>query len=179
MGSSEQLHSFIEPPTRPIKRARSPTTFIHSPVKRRNIVIQPKPFISPPRRLHKPLPPDFIAPNDPVITIKRRSRRRVQCRNPPKPRISKEACPESAWHHSIDFGDGGGSESWSPVKARDNIDWSISNCDIEELKSNVLPLYWELLLESLNSIVRVTERLYILQDWNYKGQLKVKFSFQV
>ena len=178
MGSSEQLDSFIEPPTRSIKRSHSPPTFFHSPVKRRNTAIQPEDFISPPRRLRKPLRPDFIAPIDPVITIKRPSRRRVQCRNPPKPRISKEACPGSAWHHSIDSGDGGGSESWSPVKARDNIDWSITNCDIEELKSNVLPLYWKLLLESFNSIVRVTERLYILQDWNYKGQLKVKLSLR-
>jgi hypothetical protein len=26
----------------------------------------------------------------------------------------------------------------------------------------------------VNSIVRVTQRLYILQDWNYKGHLVVK-----
>lgn len=177
MGSSEQLDSFIEPPIRSIKRTHSPPSFFHSSVKQRKTG-QPEDFISPPSRLHKPLRPDFIAPNDPDITIKRSSRRRVRCRNPPKPRISKEAYPKSVWHHSIDSGDGGGSESWSPVKARDNIDWSITNCNIEELKSNVLPLYWELLLESLNSIVRVTERLYILQDWNYKGQLKVKLSLQ-
>ena len=41
------------------------------------------------------------------------------------------------------------------------------------MKSRVVPLYWELLLESLNNIVRVTERLYIRQDWGYKGHLKV------
>ena len=51
-----------------------------------------------------------------------------------------------------------------PVK--DTIDWSIASDEIEMLKSKVVPIYWELLLESTNTVVRVTERLYILQDWN-------------
>ena len=102
----------------------------------------------------------------------------MQCRNPSKARISKQACPESASHHNIGFGDEEGSESWSPAKVKDNIDWAITISNIEELKSNVLPLYWELLLESLNSIVWVTERLYILQDWNFKGQGQLKVETQ-
>jgi hypothetical protein len=72
------------------------------------------------------------------------------------------------------FGDNGGSiGDCSPEKARDIIDWGITSNEIERLKSQVVPLYWELLLESVTSIVRVTERLYILQDWNNKGYLKV------
>jgi hypothetical protein len=72
------------------------------------------------------------------------------------------------------LGDNGGSLGGCfPEKARDIIDWSITSDEIERLKSQVVPLYWELLLESVNSIVRVTERLYILQDWNNKGYLKV------
>jgi hypothetical protein len=72
------------------------------------------------------------------------------------------------------FGDNGGSfGDCSPEKARDIIDWSITSNEVERLKSQVVPLYWELLLESVNSIVRVTERLYIVQDWNNKGYLKV------
>jgi hypothetical protein len=72
------------------------------------------------------------------------------------------------------LGDNGGSfGDCSPEKARDIIDWSITSNEVERLKSQVVPLYWELLLESVNSIVRVTERLYILQDWDNKGYLKV------
>jgi hypothetical protein len=75
------------------------------------------------------------------------------------------------------LGDNGGSLGGCfPEKARDIIDWSITSDEIERLKSQVVPLYWELLLESVNSIVRVTERLYILQDWDNKGSLKVLTS---
>ena len=45
--------------------------------------------------------------------------------------------------------------------------------DIDGLKAKIVPVYWESLLASINSIVRVTERLYILQDWDHKGYLKV------
>jgi TPR repeat protein len=69
------------------------------------------------------------------------------------------------------FGDFGGFDS--PVKAQDNIDWTITSCDLEKLKLEILPCYWEHLLDSVNSIVRVTQRLYILQDWNHKGHLVV------
>jgi hypothetical protein len=72
--------------------------------------------------------------------------------------------------------DEGGFTNFSPEKARDNIDWGITNDDLEVLKSKVIPLYWEVLSESVNSIVRVTDRLYILQDWNYNGHLKVTIS---
>ena len=46
-------------------------------------------------------------------------------------------------------------------------------CDLEKLKLDILPCYWEFLSDSLNSVVRVTQRLYVLQDWNYKGHLVV------
>jgi hypothetical protein len=62
------------------------------------------------------------------------------------------------------------------MQPSNNIDWSITNHDIKEMRSHVVPLYWELLLESLNSIVWVINRLYIIQEWDYKGYLKVKLS---
>ena len=85
----------------------------------------------------------------------------------------------SLGHDGGGFGENGGSfGDCSPEKARlDIIDWSITSNEVERLKSQVVPLYWELLLESVNSIVRVTDRLYILQDWNNKGYLKVKSQF--
>ena len=69
------------------------------------------------------------------------------------------------------FGDWSGDRS--PVKAQDTIDWSVTTYDLEKLKLDILPCYWEHLLDSLNSIVRVTQRLYIVQEWNYKGHLVV------
>jgi hypothetical protein len=70
-------------------------------------------------------------------------------------------------------GNNGASLYSSPEKARDTIDWGITSGNIEQLKSQVVPRYWELLLESVNGIVWITERLYVLQDWNLKGFLKV------
>jgi hypothetical protein len=171
MQSSEQLDPFIEPPTLLNKCPRSPSTFFQSPVKRRGVITQADYFISPPRRTRPP--PDFIAPNNPV-TIKRSFQKRVASRKPPPAHKSKEVYPAWTEDQNPGFGDNGGFENWSPMQPRDNIDWSITNLDIEEMKSHVIPLYWELLLESLNSIVRVTERLFILQEWDYKGHLKVK-----
>jgi hypothetical protein len=90
----------------------------------------------------------------------------VASRNPPGAPKSKEVDPTRVE-------DDGGFENLSPMQPRDNIDWGITNHDIEEMKSHVVPLYWEILLGSLNSIVWVTKRLYILQEWDYKGHLKV------
>lgn len=65
------------------------------------------------------------------------------------------------------------SDNSFPSKAKDNIDWTISLEDVEKLKLDFLPSYWEQLSFNVNSIVRVTERLYIVQDWHKDGRLKV------
>lgn len=101
------------------------------------------------------------------------SQRRGRYRNTFKPRKLETGYSTPLREHDVDFGNGGESESWSPTKPKDNIDWSVTNEDVEELKSRVLPHYWHLLLNSFGAIVRVTDRLYILQDWDYKGHLKV------
>jgi hypothetical protein len=173
MGSPKERLTFIEPPPRSVKRPSSPSKLFESPVKRQNRSIIPEDFIEPLRKPHKPLVPDFIAPNELVITTRRPPPRKHQSKTPSKAR--KSISFTSTWDDNIDFADGGGAlDSWSPVRARDNIDWSITSVCIENLKSEVVPHYWELLLNSLHSIVRVTERLYILQDFNYKGCLKVE-----
>jgi hypothetical protein len=63
--------------------------------------------------------------------------------------------------------DGGGFGDSSPEKCQgvmDGIDWRITGGDVEELKSKMMPEYWESLLDSPFGVVRVTERLYILRD---------------
>ena len=55
----------------------------------------------------------------------------------------------------------------------DGIDWSITGDDVEELRSKAVREYWESLLDSPFSVVRVTERLYILKDWHPMGYLMV------
>ena len=55
----------------------------------------------------------------------------------------------------------------------DGIDWTIIYNDVGELRSKVMLVYWESLLDSPFGTVRVTERLYILQDWYRLGYLIV------
>ena len=71
------------------------------------------------------------------------------------------------------FDDGGG----SPERGYgfvNGIDWSITGDDVEELRSKVVREYWESLLDSPFSIVRVTERLYILKDWHSMDYLMIQ-----
>jgi hypothetical protein len=179
-----KLNSFIEPPIRSLKRSL-PSTLIQSPVKRPKANTRDSLFS--PQKIKKPGSFDLIAPN--ISTTKHRSKRSrpqqsVKSRNP-------KDDPLSSWNHKTgsknnegsrddivsgdfgDFGDFGGFEERSPDKANDILDWSITSMDIDQLKAKIIPVYWELLLASVDSIVRVTERLYILQDWNHKGYLKV------
>ena len=75
----------------------------------------------------------------------------------------------------FDDDDGGFGES-SPEKDHgvvDGIDWSITCDDVGELRSKMMPPYWESLLDSPFGAVRVTERLYILQNWHRLGYLMI------
>ena len=76
--------------------------------------------------------------------------------------------------------DGGGFGDSSPEKCHgvmDGIDWRITSDDVEELKSKAVPEYWESLLDFPFGVVRVTERLYILKDWNPMGYLMVIYRY--
>ena len=172
MGPLQSLDRFVKSPVRPIKRRRSPSSYVQSPIKRRTPAVDTNRFVAPPLRFPQSHPaPNFVAPNNPgAIRVKRRLRRHVRYKRPqnatPPPALQDEDVTDVGG-----FGDFGGFDS--PVKAQDNIDWTITSCDLEKLKLEILPCYWEHLLDSVNSIVRVTQRLYILQDWNYKGHLVV------
>ena len=60
---------------------------------------------------------------------------------------------------------------------KDGIDWSIKDKEVERLKAKVLPVYWESLLDTPNSAIRVTERLYVLRDWDHLGNLTVTLQY--
>ena len=179
MTSSTNLPSFVEPPVSFRKLPTRPSRFHESSIKRRRPTTLPNHFISSPRKASQPnvSPSNFVAPNGSVtmkILKKRPPRRQVQPGNPSKSFKAKEVTSTQLWDHPTDFHHDGEFETFSPVKPRDNIDWSISSAEIEELQLRVVPYYWQLLVESFCSIVRVTDRLYILQNWDYKKQqLKV------
>jgi hypothetical protein len=48
----------------------------------------------------------------------------------------------------------------------DVIDWGITSHEVVDMKVKIVPMYWEKLQTVAHAIVRVTSRLYILQDWN-------------
>lgn len=173
MGASDP---FIEPPIPSIKPPSSVSNFIQSPVKRLKTASKLDDLITPAPRAAKASSPDFIAPHKPVLKIKRRSRKGVAVlRKPPKTHESANVSPPTMQDDNVEFTDCGGFElsNWSPPKAKDNIDWSIIPDDLKRLKVDFLPRYWEQLSTSLNGIVRVTARLYIIQDCNKQGYLKV------
>jgi hypothetical protein len=179
-----KLYSFIQPPVQSLKRS-VPSTFIQSPVKRQKSNAHDSLFSSS-QKIKQPVASDLIAPN--ISTTKHRSKQ-SRSRQSAKSRKSKDV--SSSQNHEITveidegfrddrgtgddgyFGDNGGYEERSPEKVNDILDWSVTSMDVDRLKAKIIPIYWESLLASVNSIVQVTERLYILQDWNHKGYLKV------
>jgi len=60
---------------------------------------------------------------------------------------------------------------------KDGIDWSVKDKEVERLKAKVVPVYWESLLDTLYSMVWVTEHLYILRDWDCLGNLTVTLQY--
>jgi hypothetical protein len=186
-----KLDSFIQPPIRSLKRSL-PSTIIQSPVKRQKSNTDDSLFL-PSRKIKQPVSFNLIASN--ISTTKHRPKR-SRSRQSAKSRKSKDDSI-SLQNHEInvennegfrddrgsgddggfgdngDFGDNGVSQERSPEKVNDILDWSVTSLDIDQLKAKIVPVYWESLLASVNSIVQVTERLYVLQDWNHKGHLKV------
>jgi hypothetical protein len=183
MDSFESLPNYIAPPVRPINRSRLPSTYFAPPIKQPSNAVDVNRFIAAaPRPPRQPLSSDYIASKNTAIQTKRRRRRSVPFTKQQNVQKPKEICAPSLQDPEFDdfddsgFGDWPADGDWpdgSPVKTQDSIDWSITSSDIEKLKLDVLPCYWEHLLDSVNSIVRVTKRLYVLQDWDYKGHLVV------
>jgi hypothetical protein len=168
---------FIQSPIRPFKRRRSFTELVDSPVKRRKADRRPEDLITPPQRGGKAPSPDFIAPRPQLPLVlpikKRRIRKPEQYKKAPKEGQTARASPQAVVDDEGGFDDWRAFDDSSPSKAKDNIDWTISLEDVEKLKLELLPSYWEQLSLNLNSIIRVTERLYIVQEWHKGGRLKV------
>jgi hypothetical protein len=181
--ASQDFCSFIEPRILSSKSIKSPSDFIESPVRGLKHRIEGNLVVSPHRQIKRRGPSDFIAP--PVSTvpapIKTSSKKRDIPDKGVKPRKKRHVQPISPIDHNDGFDDdSGGFGDWSPEddhEVKDTIDWSIAGDEIEMLKSKVIPIYWEFLLETANSVVRVTERLYILQDWNRLGYLMVTDNY--
>ena len=60
---------------------------------------------------------------------------------------------------------------------KDIIDWRISGEEVAELKARLVPMYWEKLKDVIHAVVRVTGRLYVLQDFHRFGYLMVTQLF--
>ena len=59
----------------------------------------------------------------------------------------------------------------------DEINWDVRDEQVNKLKTRLLPNYWESLQEAPCSIIRISTRLYLIQDWNVRfGYLIVKSS---
>jgi hypothetical protein len=56
---------------------------------------------------------------------------------------------------------------------KDTINWMISGEEIAELKARLVPMYWEKLKDVIHAVVRVTRRLYVLQNFHRFGYLMV------
>jgi hypothetical protein len=184
--ASHDFSCFVEPPVLSSKPVKSSSRFVESPVKvtkRRN----EENFVSPYRPTKLRRHPDFV--ESPTWTAPRKSSstKRDRLRRPAKPQEKKSVDPESLCDSDGGYSDGDGfcdnsagfgdSSSEKCYGVMDGIDWSITGDDVEELKSNAVPEYWESLLDSPFGVVRVTERLYILKDWHPMGYLMVTCQY--
>ena len=185
--TSQDVPSFVEPPVWPAKpKPKSSSSFLESPVKVPKKRRQENEILSPyrPRKRFKTY--DFVESPKPTQS-KICYTNQKGAKNPVKPRKKK-------YVKSVSSGDGGGffngdyndyedyneSPEKSPEKGngvKDGIDWSVNDKEVERLKTKVVPVYWELLLDTPNSVVRVTERLYILRDWDRLGNLTVTSQY--
>jgi hypothetical protein len=175
----QDLPSFVEPPGRPSK-PKSSSSILESPVKVTKKRMQENEIVSPHQLRKRCKTYDFVESP--------KSTQRKICytnqkgpKNPVKPQKKKYVKSVSLRDGSgfLD-GDGGGffngDYNESPEKGngvKDGIDWSVKDKEVERLKAKVVPVYWELLLDTPNSVVQVTERLYILRDWDRLGNLTV------
>ena len=179
--AGQDSHSFIESPVPHSKRPISPSNFIESPIKVSKGRIAGN-LVASPQQIKTPRASDFIAsPVSGLPTAIKISTKRNRPSKPVEPHKRRNVNSVSVTDYDDRFYDADSRfGEWSPERdygIKDTVDWSITSDEVEVLKSKVVPIYWELLLESANTIVRVTERLYILQDWNRLGYLMVTGQF--
>ena len=178
--TAQDVLSFVETPVRSSK-LKSSSPIVESPVKVTKKRLQEHEIVSPQRPTKRCVTYDFVenATSKTRATIRRARKRLV------KPR-KKKSVDSLLFGDDVGFADDDGCyndygdyndfpEQCNGVK--DGIDWSVRNEEVKRLKVKVVPVYWESLLDSPNSVVRVTERLYILRDWDRSGNLMVILQF--
>jgi len=175
--SSQNFHGLIDAPIKVPKVSQSIYNLIQSPI---NV---PRPSISsliesPPPAHPGKVPAGLIA--SPVFTLPAaKSKKRIRSRPSKCPRQPKKILIVTPSPSYDGFGigfDDDRHESLSPNEdydMEDVIDWNITSHEIVDLKVKIVPMYWEKLQTVVHAIVRVTSRLYILQDWNRFGYLMV------
>ena len=180
----QDFPSFIEPP---IPSSRQRSLIIFDPPEKVTKKRNEEDLISPYRPTKRRKGYDF---SESSVCRKSKSRctSRKGAKKPAKTRKKKPQDDLESFGDGGGFSDGGGDYHGrgdyhgggdyhsSPEKCigvKDVINWSVTGEEVEMLKVEVVPIYWEALLGSPNSVIRVTERLYILRDWDRSGFLMV------
>ena len=178
---SHDFTSIVEPRVRSSKPVNpSFSRIIESPMKitkRRNEGNTVSPYR--PTKRHRSS--DIVEPPIRPASRKSSSTKRDQSRRSVKSREKKNVESVSLYDGDGGYSDGvrfcddgggfGDSSSDKCYGVMDGIDWRITGDDVEELKSQAVPEYWESLLDSPYGVVRVMEHLYILRDWHPMGPL--------
>ena len=195
--SSPLFHELVQ---RPLCITEPPYNIVQSPIK----VSSPRAsqlIASPLPEYHVANPSNLVAP--PILNFETYSKRPSKRRKG----VKKLEKPLQQDHRSLETGfvdDGGGFPDFvddggfpddnefgrgfndnesrcisSPPEScmKDIIDWRISGEEVAELKARLVPMYWEKLKDVIHAVVRVTGRLYVLQDFHRFGYLMVTQLF--
>ena len=178
--TAQDFPSFVETPARSSK-PKSSTPIVESPVKVTEKRLQEHEIVSPQRPTKRPITYNFVE----AAGSKTPYKVRRGAKKPVKPRKKKDINP-LPFRGGSGFGDDGGcyNDFGDRIEfpkqcngVKNGIEWSVKDEEVEMLKVKVVPVYWESLLDSPNSVVWVTERLYILRDWDRLGNLMVTLRY--
>lgn len=180
-------HSLVAPPIYVPKRVQK---LVESPIKvpapsMSHLIAPPYSEFgekSPRTRVAAKIPPSELSSGNPKIPL-HPNKRQKRAKNTPEQ--SNASSQTNVFKHEGGFGDDEGDfgTGFHDIKSRrstphvsagqDRIDGSVAGQEIVELKTKVVPMYWEKLQDTAYAAVRVTPRLYILQNWNRHGYLMV------
>ena len=185
--SSPLFHELVQ---RPLCITEPPYNIVQSPIK----VPSPRAsqlIASPLPEYHVANPSNLVAP--PILNFetysKRPSKRRKGVKKLEKPlqqdhrSLETGFVDDGGFPDDNEFGrglnDDGSRCISSPPEScmKDTIDWRISGEEVAELKARLVPMYWEKLKDVIHAVVRVTGRLYVLQDFHRFGYLMVTQLF--
>ena len=181
--SSQNFHGLIDTPIKVPEVSQSISNLIQSPINVPHLSISS--LIESPLPTHPgKVPAGLIA--SPIFNLPAaKSKKRIRSWPSKHPKRAKkihvatlkQGIEASPSYDGFGMGfDDDGQGFLSPnedYKMEDVIDWSITSHEVIDLKVKIVPMYWEKLQTVVHAIVRVTSRLYILQDWNRFGYLMV------